>query len=147
MHGRLGDGNVGGLRAIPTLVAPNPTGVTSLVAGQLGTCAITSAAVWCWGEVLPTGYPYPSALPLQVFGAGAISVDIDDVTSLPLTVVGTASAPTWWIANNLPYSVFAPVTQVTVRRGRVCLLRQDGRIACEPASWPVGNYVDEPGFD
>ena len=127
--GQLGDGTTNN-SAIPVVV-PGLTGVTSVSAGRVHTCALAQGVVKCWGEgvegQLGNGTTNSSLTPVSVVGltspgnqAVAVAVGADFSCAQMQNILSGASTVRCWGSNSvgqvgsgsaLP-QVFAPATVV-----------------------------------
>ena len=124
--GQLGDGTTTN-SAIPVVV-PGLTGVTSVSAGRVHTCAIAQGVVKCWGDgsdgQLGNGTTNSSPTPVTVIGLSsfsnqptAVAVGADFSCAQMQTTTGTTSVRCWGgnVAGQVgsgsaSAQIFAPVT-------------------------------------
>ena len=125
--GQLGDGTTTN-SAIPVVV-PGLTGVTSVSAGRVHTCALAQGVVKCWGDgsdgQLGNGTTNSSPTPVPVIGLGAfanqpvaVAVGADFSCAQMLNAVTGASTVRCWGGNSVGQvgngtttpQVFAPAT-------------------------------------
>lgn len=139
LYGQLGNGDTVDTTS-PVRVVADSTRFTAITAGSMHTCALDDrGAVWCWGGNfvgrLGTGDREPTSTPTRVEGIDAAVRNIH--AGLDRTCAVTVDDALWcWGANNerqindsttgdilAPVRITpGPVTDVSMRAGRTCLI-------------------------